>query len=133
MRTARLGIVFLTGFFLYAMIEITARGYTHWTMALTGGAVLTMLYLLFNYAPDGLPLPVQYLLGALVITAAELMVGLWVNERLHWNVWDYSELPLNFRGQVCLLYSMFWFFLCIPARLLCLKLHTALCRLNEKR
>jgi len=100
-------------------------------MALTGGAVLTMLYLLFNYAPDGLPLPVQYLLGALVITAAELMVGLWVNERLHWNVWDYSELPLNFRGQVCLLYSMFWFFLCIPARLLCLKLHTALCRLNE--
>jgi hypothetical protein len=23
-------------------------------------------------------------------------------------VWDYSELPLNYRGQVCLYYSLLW-------------------------
>lgn len=128
MRTAKLGIPFLIGFFLYAMIEITARGYTHWTMALTGGVVLTLLYLLFNGAPDRLPLPVQYLLGAVIITSAELLVGLWVNERMHWDVWDYSDVPLNFRGQICLLYSVFWFFLCIPARVICLKLNAFLKR-----
>ncbi|MBQ8011703.1 MAG: hypothetical protein IJ265_09125, partial [Oscillospiraceae bacterium] len=103
-------------------IEITARGYTHWTMALTGGVILTLLYQLFTGAPERLPVPVQYLLGAVIITSAELLVGLLVNVRMQWDVWDYSDLPLNFRGQICLLYSTFWFFLCIPARIICLKL-----------
>ncbi len=128
MRTAKLGIPFLIGFFLYAMIEITARGYTHWTMALTGGFVLTMLYLLFTGAPERLPLPVQYLLGAVIITSAELLVGLLVNVRMGWDVWDYSDLPMNFRGQISLLYSTFWFFLCIPARMICMKLERFLSR-----
>ncbi len=128
MRTAKLGIPFLIGFFLYAMIEITARGYTHWTMALTGGFVLTMLYLLFTGAPERLPLPVQYLLGAVIITSAELLVGMLVNVRMGWDVWDYSDLPLNFRGQISLLYSTFWFFLCIPARMICMKLEHFLSR-----
>ncbi|MBQ2264197.1 MAG: hypothetical protein IJY06_11145 [Oscillospiraceae bacterium] len=121
-KTAKLCIPFLIGFFLYAMIEITARGYTHWTMALTGGVILTLLYQLFTGAPERLPVPVQYLLGAVIITSAELLVGLLVNVRMQWDVWDYSDLPLNFRGQICLLYSTFWFFLCIPARIICLKL-----------
>ncbi len=119
MRPARLAVAFLLGYFLYAMIEIIARGYTHWTMALTGGAVLTMLYILFTGAPRRLPVPVQYLLGALVITASELLVGMIVNVRMGWGVWDYSALPLHFHGQISLLYSVFWLFLCIPARLLC--------------
>ncbi len=120
MRYARLGAAFLLGYFMYALIEILARGYTHWTMALTGGAVLTMLYLLFGEAPDWLPVWAQYLLGALVVTSAELLVGMIVNVRLGWNVWDYSDLPLHFRGQISLRYSVFWAFLCIPARWVCL-------------
>ena len=35
---------FLMGFFIYSLVEILARGYTHWTMALTGGFVLSVLY-----------------------------------------------------------------------------------------
>ncbi len=126
MKAARLLIPFFMGYFLYALIEIVARGYTHWTMALTGGAVLAMLYILFTGAPQRIPLPALYLLGAIIITAAELMVGMLVNRRLHWDVWDYSDLPLNFQGQICLLYSVFWYFLCIPARILCLRLRTFL-------
>ena len=34
----------LLGFFLYAMFEIGERGYTHWTMALTGGVTMAVLY-----------------------------------------------------------------------------------------
>jgi hypothetical protein len=56
MKSAKYMITFLMGYFLYALIEIFARGYTHWTMALTGGAVFTTLCILFQYAP---PMPEQ--------------------------------------------------------------------------
>ncbi len=127
MKILRIWIPFMMGFFGYALIEIIARGYTHWTMAVTGGTVLAMLYLLYTGAPQ-LPPMLLYLMGAVVITATELFVGMQVNVRLGWDVWDYSDLPLHFNGQICLLYSAFWFLLCIPARLLCRrmaqKLHT---------
>ena len=35
---------FLMGYFIYSMIEIINRGYTHWTMSLTGGFILALLY-----------------------------------------------------------------------------------------
>ena len=115
MKLIRLMIPFLIGFFLYSLIEIAARGYTHWTMALTGGVVLVLLCILFRTAPR-LPSAVLYLCGAFVITAFELTVGMIVNVHLHWNVWDYSAVPYHFCGQICPLYSCFWFLLCIPAR-----------------
>lgn len=31
------GIMFLLGCFIYSLLEIAARGYTHWTMTLLGG------------------------------------------------------------------------------------------------
>ena len=31
------------------------------------------------------------------------------------NIWDYSDLPFNLMGQICLLFSVFWFFLSIIA------------------
>ncbi len=116
---------FLMGFFIYALIEIAARGYTHWTMALTGGAVVAVLYAMFRSILGMHPL-LFCLLGAAVITGMELFVGMIVNVRLHWNVWDYSTLPFNFRGQICLLYSFFWFLLCIPAFAFCRRMETRL-------
>ena len=56
----------------------------------------------------------QCLLGAALITSAELIVGVTVNIILGWNVWDYSDIPLNFMGQICLPYSVLWYFLCLP-------------------
>ena len=44
MKAAERFFSFLMGFFIYSLIEIAARGYTHWTMALTGGLVLSILY-----------------------------------------------------------------------------------------
>ena len=48
-------------------------------------------------------------LSALIITALELITGLIVNVWLKMDIWDYSGLPYNFKGQICLLYSFFWF------------------------
>ena len=43
MKLSQLFFSFLMGYFSYSLIEILLRGYTHWTMCLTGGAVLTLL------------------------------------------------------------------------------------------
>jgi uncharacterized membrane protein len=108
---------FLMGFFLYSLIEIVNRGYTHWTMSLTGGAILAMLYGINSRS--AMTLIRSCFAGALLITAVEFAVGVFDNLIMHWNVWDYSDLPLNFMGQICLFFSFYWFVLCIPAYYLC--------------
>ncbi len=108
---------FLMGFFLYALVEIAGRGYTHWTMCLTGGLILALLYSLNRRRT--LPLLKHCLSGALLITAVELPVGIFDNLIMHWDVWDYSDLPFNFLGQICLFFSLYWFILCIPAYFIC--------------
>jgi uncharacterized membrane protein len=51
---------------------------------------------------------IKCLFGALIITTIELIIGIWFNIILKENVWDYSAIPLNFLGQICVPYSMLW-------------------------
>ncbi|MDE6035600.1 MAG: putative ABC transporter permease [Ruminococcus sp.] len=105
------------GYFLYSLIEILNRGYTHWTMSLTGGFILAVLYALNS--TRGITLLKSCFIGSVIITATEFTVGVFDNIIMHWNVWDYSEMPFNVSGQICLLFSCYWFLLCIPAYYLC--------------
>ena len=103
--------VFAIGFFGYGLIELSFRGYTHWSMLLTGGAcTLTLFY--FNLAYKNAPLLLKAVGGSLIITVFEFFVGIIVNLVFGFAVWDYSLLPLNFLGQICLPFSIIWFFLC---------------------
>lgn len=106
-------VVFLIGGVTYAMIEIMWRGNTHWTMVLLGGLCFLTLYKLFGYMSN-YSLIEKCVLGAIVITALEFIVGCIVNLNFHMNVWNYSRMPLNLSGQICILYSTLWGFLCIP-------------------
>ena len=105
--------IFLIGSAGYSGLEVFWRGYTHWTMAVTGGACFLIIYLL-NGVLRTENILLKCVAGSAVITAAELLVGVTVNLILKWNVWDYSSLPFNFMGQICLKYSLLWFFLCMP-------------------
>lgn len=60
----------------------------------------------------------QMVLSSLLITALEFITGCIVNLWLGWKVWDYSRLPYNFKGQICLIFSVAWFFLSLAAILL---------------
>ena len=51
---------------------------------------------------------------AAAVTTVEYFTGVLVNLRLGWNVWSYADRPLNVLGQICPLYSLFWFGLAIP-------------------
>ena len=104
---------FGVGAVAYGLIEVAVRGYTHWTMVLTGGAVMVLIHLINR--SKNLGLLTRCLLGATVITSLEFGVGMVVNVALGWNVWDYAEKPLNLWGQICPQFCLAWFFLSIPA------------------
>jgi hypothetical protein len=62
--------------------------------------------LLGKLRETGLPDPIKPMAGAGLITAVELGTGLLVNR--NYRVWDYRGLPMNYRGQICLPFSLLW-------------------------
>ncbi len=110
-------ILFSLGGCLYVALELFWRGHSHVSMFIAGGVALVLLYGVFTYF-SLLPALLQCLIGAMVITAIEFITGAIVNLRLGLHVWDYSCLPYNLYGQVCLRYSMLWILLCAPVTLL---------------
>ena len=94
------------------MLEIVWRGHTHWSMALAGGICLVGL----KKIPDLMPkknLISKAAAGSMLITSVEFLFGLVFNVLLKKEVWDYSNMPFNIDGQICLLYSFLWMLLCI--------------------
>lgn len=100
----------------YAALEILWRGYTHWTMALTGGVVLVGLNGLRRRVRRAGPLT-RCVSGAACITAAEYVVGCTVNRHYHMRVWDYSQELGNLHGQICPKYAALWLALAAPIML----------------
>ena len=47
------------------------------------------------------PLWLQLLRCMVFVTSMEFITGIIVNKWLHLNVWDYSRLPLQLFGQIC--------------------------------
>ena len=66
--------------------------------------------------------------SAVIITVLEFVTGCIVNLWLGWNVWDYSELPFNILGQVCLYFFFAWFFISFPV----IKIENLLHKLVDK-
>ncbi len=104
----------LAGGVVYGIIEMMWRGYTHWSMVIAGGCCFLILHLL-NGRMRGKKLVLRCFVGCGVITAVELAVGIAVNLWLRLDVWDYSGMAGNILGQICPLFSLMWFLICIPA------------------
>ena len=102
-------ILFAIGGMAYFLLEVLVRGYSHYSMFLCGGACFLCCALLNENMKIKMSFISQMVLSALIITALEFITGLIVNIWLKMDIWDYSQLPYNFMGQICLLYSIFWF------------------------
>jgi uncharacterized membrane protein len=109
--------VFLVGGFAYSLTEILYRGETHWTMLITGGVVMMGLYFIRVKFSD-YNIFMRLWFGTIWIIFVEFTVGLLVNIILGWNVWDYSDIWGNIMGQVCIVYGLLWYGICIPAEIL---------------
>lgn len=92
----------------YGLIEIAFRGFTHWSMIITGGSAFLCLYIL-NETLERTHILVKSLIGALIITTLELTVGLVVNKMFNFAVWDYTNTPINFLGVISLPFCLCWY------------------------
>lgn len=116
MKFIRPLILILVGGLLYLLIEILFRGYSHWTMFIVGGLCFYFVGLIneTNISWD-MSIWLQAFIGMCVITAVEFISGFILNIWLGLRIWDYSDLPFNLFGQICLPFSIAWYFISIPA------------------
>ena len=91
----------------YGLIEILWRGYTHPSMLTAGGICFVFFGKIGEKLKHENPIKKAFI-GSLFITFIELVFGIIFNIILKKKVWDYSKMPFNFLGQICLLYSVFW-------------------------
>lgn len=113
MRMSKAPVLFCAGALCYTAVEYLWRWHTgrlpvHWSMAVLGGAMFLLIGAINEFLPWEMPLLLQGLLGSVAVTAAELAAGLYLNLYLGLGIWDYSHLPFQLLGQICLPFSLAW-------------------------
>ena len=111
----KLSTLFSFGGLLYGVLELAWRGHTHVSMFVVGGLCFVLIGALDELTPEPPSILVQLPLAALIVTAIELASGVIINLVMELDVWDYSSLPFNIMGQVCLYFMLLWFLLAFPA------------------
>lgn len=96
----------------YILLEIIWNGRSHWSMFILGGICFRMISLIRKFKVN---LPIKCVLCGLGITVAEFFSGVILNIILKWHIWDYSFLPFNVLGQVCLPFTLLWTLISWPA------------------
>lgn len=106
-------ILFCIGFCTYSIIEVLFRGYTFFTMGLTGGIAFLIIDQINNKISWDLDILLQGILGSTVVTLLELIIGTYCIYNNLPSMWDYSSMPLNYHGVICLPFSIAWIFISI--------------------
>lgn len=84
------------------------RGFLHGPMIpIYGFAAITILLATIRLRDNGLAV---YVTGALTATLFELVTGTVMEKIFGVKYWDYSNLPLNYKGHICFFVSLFWGF-----------------------
>lgn len=90
------------GGMVYYTIEILYRGHSHISMFILGGLCFILCGLENKIFSWELKIEYQMFISALIITVLEFITGYIVNIVMGLNVWDYSNMPFNIMGQICL-------------------------------
>ena len=98
-------ILFYLGGMGYVGLELLWRRRSSSSMFVLGGICFLALGALSRSARR-IPALLKSIIGALIITTLELAAGFLVN-RDH-RIWDYTGLPMHYRGQICLPYTLLW-------------------------
>jgi len=99
---------------VYYLLEILYRGRSHYSMFLCGGILFYWISLFNRRYSSSLHLITKMILCTFIITFLELLFGILFNLYLEKQVWDYSNQFYNYKGQICLTFSILWFFLSCP-------------------
>jgi len=101
-------VLFVIGGSIYYGLEMLWRGYSHFSMFITAGISFLIIGCLNEVYTWEMSFLKQCIIGSIVITTLEFICGCIVNLWLGWNVWDYSQMPFNILGQICLPFSLIW-------------------------
>lgn len=101
-------VLLLIGGTTYFCIELLWRGYSHVSMFFVGGLCFLAIGSINEYFPWTLGIVQQSVIGAALTTMIEFVAGLILNIWLGLGIWDYSNLPFNVLGQICLPFYFAW-------------------------
>ena len=94
-------LLWLVGGCLYFSFEVMFRGFSHWSMFVLGGICMCFCAWQGSVREWRDPLWVQLLRCMVFITSCEFITGIIVNKWMDWHVWDYTGMPLQLFGQIC--------------------------------
>lgn len=100
--------LFIIGGLIYFVLEMLFRGRSHWTMVVVGGVCFLICGAINEIFDYDMSLLKQGTICAALVTGVELVAGIIINLWMGLNVWDYSNMPLNLFGQICLPFSLLW-------------------------
>lgn len=104
---------------VYFLLEVAFKSFTghperiSWTMLVVAILLTIPVERAGEQLPWEVPLWLQALCCAALVTAVELIAGCIINLWLGWDVWDYTAMPGNLWGQICPQYSAIWWVLCL--------------------
>lgn len=93
----------------YCVVEILFRGYTYFSMFIVGGICFLICGSLNEVCSWDVLLWHQMLACSIMITVIEYIAGMFLNVALGLEIWDYSNMPLNLNGQICVPFMIAWF------------------------
>lgn len=111
----RAATLLAVGGVVYVLIELLWRGRSHPSMFLVGGLCFVLVGGINDRFGWDMQLALQAAIGTAAIVAVELAAGCVLNLWLGLGVWDYSTLPLNLRGQICVPFLPLWAVLALVA------------------
>lgn len=87
------------------------RGFLHGpAIPIYGFAAVSILLATIRFQGN---IPAVFVIGALTATLFELVTGTVMERLFKVKYWDYSNLPLNYHGHICLFVSLFWGFFAV--------------------
>ncbi|NCE63160.1 hypothetical protein D1159_00845 [Pseudoflavonifractor sp. 524-17] len=112
-------------FFLYAFLgwcsevcyaalktgDFVNRGFLNGPLCpIYGFGAVTVIFLLTPLRDN---LPLLFLGSVLLTSALEWLTGFVLEKLFHQKWWDYSDMPFQLNGYICLMFSILWGFACL--------------------
>ena len=102
-------LLFLVGYCAYIAIEVTFRGISYPLMGICAGFAVIIIDKINDYISWDMDILIQGLIGSAIITIFELVIGeISLRTGLLPAMWNYSNMPLNYDGVICLPFSILW-------------------------
>ncbi len=110
-------LLFGLGGCAYYYTEVLIRGWSHFSMFYLGGLCFCFFSLQKRAHWWKQTIARQLIRCLIFLLSGEFITGCMVNLWKGWQVWDYSEVPLNLYGQICLPMALVFAILCYLALL----------------